>query len=222
MQSGLTVTDLTKLYGAGEASVRAVDGVSFSIPSGELWAVMGPSGSGKSTLLAMLGGLLTPTAGAVVVHGRPFIGMSRRALARFRATHVGFVFQANNLVPFLTTRENVEVMARISANRIPADRTSQLLEDLGISHRANTLATELSGGERQRATIARALVHDPDVLLVDEPTANLDTERGEGVVHALVDQTRRIGAVGVMVTHDPRMAALADVTLEMRDGRLTQ
>jgi len=220
MEAALVVTDLAKAYGTGAAAVRAVDGVSFAIPRGQMWAVMGPSGCGKSTLLALLGGLLTPTAGDIVVEGHPLTRMSRRELTRFRADQVGFVFQANNLVPFLTVRENIELMARITGWPVAPHRATALIEDLGLAPRADALATDLSGGERQRTTIARALLHDPTVLLVDEPTANLDTARGVDVVRALVEQAHRHDTAGVMVTHDPRMAELSDATLLLSDGRL--
>ena len=172
----LEVSGLSKTYGSGEQVVQAVRDASFSTQPGAFVAVVGPSGSGKTTLLAMVGGLLTPTAGTIVVNGRDIAGLSRSQQAAYRRESVGYVFQANNLLPFLTARENLLVMAQISgtARKAARARADRLLTELGIEGRAGALATELSGGERQRVAIARALMNDPGLVLVDEPTASLD------------------------------------------------
>jgi putative ABC transport system ATP-binding protein len=219
MAAILEATHLTKIYGAGEQTVHALTDVDVTMHAGELWAVIGPSGSGKTTLLALLAGLLTPTDGDILIDGRSVRKMSKRDRTRFRADHIGFVFQANNLLPFLTARENVEVMASISHKSGVRHRANELLTQLGLEHRADALATELSGGERQRIAIARALANQPDVILVDEPTANLDTERAEQVIRALAGQVHMNEIIGIMVTHDQRMAAYTDRVLEIRDGR---
>ncbi|GIW14034.1 MAG: ABC transporter ATP-binding protein [Tepidiforma sp.] len=218
----LTVRDLDKVYGEGERAVHAVRGVSFATEPGEFVAIVGPSGSGKTTMLAMIGGLLTPTRGTIDVNGRDIAQLRGKALAEYRRTKVGFVFQANNLLPYLTARENLLVMARINRSDMKAARAraDQLLEELGLTARRDALATELSGGERQRVAIARALMNDPELVLVDEPTASLDSARGKQVVQSLIAEVKGRDKLGLMVTHDMAMAELADRVLEMHDGQL--
>ncbi|MEO8538890.1 MAG: ABC transporter ATP-binding protein [bacterium] len=220
----LEVRDLSKTYGEGERAVHAVKHVSFKTDPGQFVAVVGPSGSGKTTLLAMIGGLLTPTTGSIVVNGRDIAGLSRGEQAAYRRETIGYVFQANNLLPFLTARENLLVMAQITgANRKAArERAGQLLDELGLQERANAVSTELSGGERQRVAIARALMNDPGLVLVDEPTASLDSARGRQVVESLIREVKTRGKLGLMVTHDMAMAALADRILSMHDGLMTE
>lgn len=222
METVLKVEDLAKTYGRGASQVNAVRGVSFELAAGEFVAIVGPSGSGKTTLLAMLGGLLTPSSGSIEVNGKDISKMSRSQLARFRGESVGFVFQAGNLLPYLTALENIEVIGSLSSARSVKARAAELIEELGLSGRANAVATELSGGERQRVAIARALVNQPALVLVDEPTASLDSARGEQVVKSLVEEVRTRGTAGIMVTHDMRMAQHAGRVLEMRDGELRE
>jgi putative ABC transport system ATP-binding protein len=218
----LKVSGLNKTYGSGEAAVHAVRDVAFETKPGEFIAIVGPSGSGKTTLLAMIGGLLAPTSGAILVNGRDIARFRDSELVRYRRESVGFVFQANNLVPYLTGRENMLLVQSITGGNAAAarSRAGQLLEELGISSRANALATALSGGERQRVAIGRALMNDPELVLVDEPTANLDSERGRQVVQSLIAEVRSRGKLGIMVTHDSEMASLADRVLALRDGQL--
>lgn len=220
----LSVEGLDKVYGSGEAAVHAVREVSFQTNPGEFIAIVGPSGSGKTTLLAMIGGLLTPTAGAIVVNGRDIARLRDADLVRYRRQSVGFVFQANNLVPYLTGRENMLLVHAITGGDAAAARrrADQLLDELGIAGRANALATALSGGERQRVAIGRALMNNPELVLVDEPTANLDSERGRQIVQSLIAEVRSREKLGIMVTHDPEMAAFADRVLELHDGQLRQ
>jgi putative ABC transport system ATP-binding protein len=222
MSATLTVTDLNKTYGSGALAVHAVRDVSFATQPGDFIAIVGPSGSGKTTLLAMIGGLLTPSSGGIRVNDREITRLSSAERAAYRRDAVGFVFQANNLIPFLTARENLLIMNEIGSGsrRAAADQADRLLEELGLTSRANALATELSGGERQRVAIGRALMRDPLLVLVDEPTANLDSEQGERVVRSLMAEVKARDKLGLMVSHDVRMAALADVILEMRDGHL--
>jgi putative ABC transport system ATP-binding protein len=222
MTTALDVRDLDKVYGHGEQAVHAVCGVSFHTEPGEFISIVGPSGSGKTTLLAMIGGLLTPTRGTIRVGDVEVTALSRRRLARYRRSAVGYVFQANNLVPFLTARENLMLMHAIGGGdrRAAGRRADRLLDELGIAGRARALATELSGGERQRVAIGRALMNDPVVVLVDEPTANLDSERGRLVVQSLIDEVKGRDKLGIMVTHDMPMAELTDRILEMHDGKL--
>lgn len=218
----VSVTHLTKTYESDGNEVQAVRDVSFSMEAGEFLAIVGPSGSGKTTLLAMLGGLLTPSSGSIIVAGREISTLPPRARAGYRRTTVGFIFQQLNLFPYLTARENVLLMRAIGACGPDATRQAdQLLAELGLKERANTQVSRLSGGERQRVAIARALMNDPAIVLADEPTSNLDSVRGAQVVRMLIDECKARNKLTVMVTHDREMAAMADRILEMHDGHLT-
>ena len=219
----LEVNNLVKNYGSGRVMVRAVKDVTFSIEAGQFIAVVGPSGSGKTTLLSMLGGLLTPTSGTIIIDDRQVEKLLPRQRQEYRRDHVGFIFQTNNLLPFLTAKENLLLMNKIGPGdrNMMGERAQQLLDELELTSRANALVTELSGGERQRVAIARALMRDPEMVLADEPTANLDSELGKRVVQNLVDGVKGRNKIGVMVTHDLNMAALADSILEMQDGHLS-
>jgi putative ABC transport system ATP-binding protein len=220
----LRVEGLNKRYGSGHTAVQAVSDVSFQTSAGEFIAIIGPSGSGKTTLLAMIGGLLKPTSGAIFVNGQDIARLRASELVRYRRESVGFVFQTKNLVPYLTGRENMTLVQAIAGGNptVARERADQLIDELGISDRADALATSLSGGERQRVAIGRALMNDPELVLVDEPTASLDSERGRRVVKSLISEVRSRGKLGIMVTHDSEMAALADRILTLRDGRLTR
>lgn len=222
MPATLEVSILNKIYGGGEQAVHAVRDVSFATAPGEFVAVVGPSGSGKTTLLAMIGGLLTPTSGSIQVNGRDIAHLGGRQQAEYRRRSVGYVFQANNLLPFLTARENLMVVNAIGggSRRDASGRARQLLDELGLTSRAGALATQLSGGERQRVAIGRALMNNPELVLVDEPTASLDSQRGRQVVQSLIAEVKGRGKLGIMVTHDMEMAHLADRILEMHDGNL--
>jgi putative ABC transport system ATP-binding protein len=221
-EQGLLAQSLTKVFGSGDTAVEAVRDVSFSVRAGEFVAIVGPSGSGKTTLLAMLGGLLTATNGRVVVGGSDISRWSEAQRARFRRERVGFVFQGFNLVPYLTAEQNLLVIPSISgkASREARARARQLLRELGVERRAHHLPGELSGGERQRVAISRALMNDPLLVLVDEPTSNLDSERGNEVVRSLAEEVKMRNKIGIMVTHDRRMLTHVDRVLEMADGRL--
>ena len=221
-EQGLLAQSLTKVFGSGDTAVEAVRDVSFSVRTGEFVAIVGPSGSGKTTLLAMLGGLLIATNGRVVVGGSDISRWSEAQRARFRRERVGFVFQGFNLVPYLTAEQNLMVMPSISGkvSGEARERARQLLRELGVEKRAHHLPGELSGGERQRVAIGRALMNDPLLVLVDEPTSNLDSERGNEVVHSLAEEIKMRNKIGIMVTHDRRMLTHVDRVLEMADGRL--
>ena len=222
--TSVEVVELSKTYGSDDNAVHAVRGATFSAAPGEFVALVGPSGSGKTTLLAMLGGLLTPTSGSVRVGGVELSALSGGELARFRREKVGFVFQGYNLLPYLSARKNLLAMASIGGlNRRSADeRADRLLTELGLSRRAAAFPAEMSGGERQRVAIGRALMNDPALILVDEPTANLDTARGKQVVEMLVAEVRRRNKTALMVTHDTRMAEYADRRLTIEDGILME
>jgi putative ABC transport system ATP-binding protein len=223
MTLALQVSDLTKVYGTGHTAVNAVTDASLEVSKNEFIALVGPSGSGKTTLLSMVGGLLTPTSGSVIVGDTDIGELTSRDRTKFRSTSVGFVFQAFNLVPFLTARENLTMMASISGTDrgVIEDRATELLDELGLDDRAKNLPEELSGGERQRVAIGRALVTDPDLILVDEPTASLDSERGAQVVEMLASEIRTRGKAGIMVTHDLRMVDFTDRSMNISDGSLT-
>jgi ABC-type lipoprotein export system ATPase subunit len=214
---------LEKEYGQGEGLVRALDGVELDVASGETLAVMGPSGCGKSTLLHLLGGLERPSAGEVWLAGRRIDELSEKALARLRRHAIGFVFQAFHLMDELTAAENVELPALL-AGRSPRKarrRTTELLEQVGLSDRAKHLPSALSGGERQRVAIARALSNEPLVVLADEPTGNLDSAATLDVLR-LLDSLRSAGQTLLIVTHDSRIAATADRLISMRDGAFVE
>ena len=220
--SAVIVDDVTKVYGEGHTAVTALRNANLQLYDNEFLALLGPSGSGKTTLLSVIGGLLTPTAGTVIIGDTALSGLSKKEQSRFRANRVGFVFQGFNLVPFLTARENMTVMASISgASRVEIEkRADQLLEELGLTARRDNLPEQLSGGERQRVAIGRALVTDPDLILVDEPTASLDTELGTQVVKLLASEIKSRGKAGIMVTHDLRMVEFTDRTVRILDGQL--
>lgn len=221
--STLLLDNVTKIYGQGEYAVTALDGVSLSVSAGELVAVVGPSGSGKTTLLAIAGALLQPTRGRVVLKGQELTGLNAAALARIRLEHIGFVLQTSNLVPYLTARDQLLLVARL-AGRIDAaarKRADDLLRELGLGHRLDHYPEALSGGERQRVAIARALMNDPDVLLADEPTSSLDSVRGREVVEMLAREVKERNKAAVMVTHDERMLDLVDRVIRIADGRLS-
>jgi len=213
------VRGLVKEHGDGESWVRAVDNVDLEVPQGQTVAVMGPSGCGKSTLLHLLGGLERPTSGEIWVAGRRTDGLSERALARLRRRSIGFVFQAFHLVDELTAAENVELPALLAGRspRAARRRADVLLEQVELADRARHLPSELSGGQRQRVAIARALANEPQVVLADEPTGNLDSAATLDVLRIFAD-LRATGQTLVVVTHDERVAATADRLISMRDG----
>jgi putative ABC transport system ATP-binding protein len=217
--SVLRARGLRKEYGREAGLVRAVDGVDLDVVAGETMAVMGPSGCGKSTLLHLLGGLDRPTAGEIWLAGRRVDQMTERALARLRRDAVGFVFQAFHLMDELTAAENVELPALLAGRspRAARRRAADLLDQVGLADRAKFLPSALSGGQRQRVAIARALVSDPQVVMADEPTGNLDSEATLDVLR-LCESLHNAGQTLVVVTHDSRIAATADRMISMRDG----
>lgn len=218
----LCLERVTKVYGEGEIAVRALDDVSLTVDAGELVAIVGPSGSGKTTLLAIAGALLQPNDGRVTLDGNDLTGLDAAALARLRLEHVGFVLQSSNLVPYLTARDQLLLLARLRGrlDRAARARADDLLSELGIANRAGHYPEALSGGERQRVAIARALMNDPDILLADEPTANLDSARGREVVEMLAREAHGRDKATVMVTHDERMLDLCDRVIRIADGRI--
>lgn len=211
---------LRKVYPMGDTEVVALDGVDLQIPKGSFTVVMGPSGSGKSTLLYLAGGLDWPTSGRIKVWGEEIGRMDENALAEFRRSKVGFVFQSFNLVASMSAAENVAFPMRFSGARPAARQTRSLvlLDQVGLSDRSAHKPTELSGGQQQRVAIARALVHDPPLILADEPTGNLDSSSGFSIMQ-LLSELHKAGKTVMVVTHDVRMLQFATHTVYLLDGK---
>jgi putative ABC transport system ATP-binding protein len=222
---GIRLESLAKHYTTPAGVVRAVDGITLDVEPGTSLAITGPSGCGKSTLLGLIGGLEAPTAGRVVIGGRQVSTMSDRERARLRRAQVGFVFQFDNLLPFLTAVENVGLQLALSAaperaeRSIEYERCTELLVELGLAGQLDQLPDQLSGGQRQRVAVARALIHRPRVILADEPTGELDPVNAGAVLDLLLGAPREPGSTLVVVTHDPAVARRLDRTLSLRDGR---
>ena len=219
----LRLVSVHKVYGgadAEETAVRALDGVTLSLPSGSFTAVMGPSGSGKSTLLQCAAGLDQPTSGLVVVAGAELAGSTEAELTRLRRQRIGFVFQQFNLLPTLTVLQNVVLPLKLAGRRVNRARAVAVLERLGLGERLRHLPAQLSGGQQQRVAIARALVTEPEVVFADEPTGALDTRSAREVLGLLSQAVREYGRTVVMVTHDPIAASYADQVIFLADGRL--
>jgi putative ABC transport system ATP-binding protein len=218
-QSAVEAVALARSYGEGDSAVHALRGVSLRVPAGQYTAVMGPSGSGKSTLMHLLAGLDRPTSGRVLVGGTDIAQLSDKALTGLRREHVGFVFQAFNLLPTLTAEENVLLPSRIAGRKLAPAAVDALLERVGLAERRDHRPAQLSGGQQQRVAIARALISEPTVLFADEPTGNLDSHAGADIL-ALLREAADEGQTIVMVTHDPRAAAQADRTVVLEDGQI--
>lgn len=215
----ISVQNLRKTYGSGEGAVNALRSVDLAIDDGELVAIVGKSGSGKSTLLNLLGGLDSATSGRIIYNDIDITKMKETALADFRLHKIGFVFQFYDLIPELTAEENILLPAQLAKNK-QAD-LSALAERLGISDRLKHYPSQLSGGQQQRAAIARALINNPDVLLCDEPTGNLDQKTGDDVMELLLQLNKIEKRTIVIVTHNPEISARCGRTIEIEDGTLT-
>ncbi|MER5730591.1 ABC transporter ATP-binding protein [Streptomyces sp. NPDC002138] len=220
----VVVDDVRRSFGTGERAVHALRGVSFTLRRGELTALKGRSGSGKTTLLNLVGGLDTPTAGAIRLDGTELTGLDERALLALRRDRIGFVFQSFGLIPVLTAAENVGVPMRLS--KVPAaqreERVRTLLALVGLADHAAQRPTELSGGQQQRVAVARALANEPDLIIADEPTGQLDSETGHAIMELLRAVVRSEGVTVLVATHDPALMDLADRVVEMRDGRVVE
>jgi putative ABC transport system ATP-binding protein len=224
-QAGGTVVsavDVTKRYGEGSTAVDALRGVSIDVQAGELVAVMGPSGSGKSTLMHILAGLDKPTSGSVSVAGTEITNLADSKLTRLRRAHIGFVFQFFNLLPMLSAEDNVVLPLSIAGEKPDAKWLDDLLEQTGLSDRRHHRPSELSGGQQQRVALARALVTRPTILFADEPTGNLDSKTGGEILELLRRSVDAYGQTTVMVTHEPRAAAIADRVLFLADGLIVK
>ena len=218
----LETVQLTKQYHMGEVTVTALDGVDFAVERGEFVAIMGPSGSGKSTLLHLLGGLDTPTSGEITLAGQAFSHLSDDQITRFRRQKIGFIFQFYNLLPTLTAAENVALPLLIEGTP-PGEyrsRLKDLLALVSLEDRATHLPDQLSGGQQQRVAIARAFANQPEIVLADEPTGNLDSRSGASILELLRKACRELNATIVMVTHDPRAASYAARVVFLKDGQI--
>ncbi len=222
MTIALEARQVVKTYKVDSGLIYAVNDVSLQVKAGEFVALVGPSGSGKTTLLAMLAALLQASSGEILIDGQNLSQLSEAERAKFRREKIGFTFQANNLVPYLTAQENVELMLRFNnkLNRAGRDRARELLARLGLGERLGNLPSQLSGGQQQRVAIARALIHNPSVVLADEPTASLDTERAFQVVETFANLIHEQDRAGIMVTHDLRLTQYVDRVIQMQDGRV--
>jgi putative ABC transport system ATP-binding protein len=212
--------DLVKVYGEGEAAVRALDGVTVRFPRGRLTAIMGPSGSGKSTLMHCMAALDRPTSGQVIIDGVPLNGMRDRPLTQLRRDRLGFVFQAYNLVPTLSARENITLPVDIAGEKVDREWFDTVVDTLGLRDRLSHRPNQLSGGQQQRVACARALVSRPAIVFADEPTGNLDSRASTEILGFLRRSVDDFGQSIVMVTHDPNAAGYADLVLFLADGRI--
>ncbi len=221
-ENNIEVKRLKKIYHEASVEVIAVDDVSFNVKSGEVVAVMGPSGSGKTTLLSIMGCILRPTSGEVIIKGIKTHEMDEHSLPEIRNRYIGFIFQAFNLFPALTALENVEVSLNLKGikGKRAKEEAKQLLERVGLGDRVDFLPMDLSGGQKQRVSIARALANRPSIILADEPTGNLDSKTGHSVIELLRDLSVKEKSSVIIVTHDNRIMDMSDRVLYLEDGRL--
>ena len=219
----LEFKNVTKSYQDGNKEIEALKETNFKIEEGQFIAIIGPSGSGKSTFLTLAGGLQTPSKGQIIINGKDYTNLSEKERAKLRFNDIGFVLQASNLVPFLTAKQQLELVDRINKQkRQKLQDQKSLFKELGIDHLENKLPKDLSGGERQRLAIARALYNNPAIILADEPTASLDSDRAFEVVDLLLKECKEKNKSIIMVTHDNRMIEKCDHVYRMKDGILTK
>ena len=220
----LETKSVIKTYQVESGTIYAVNDVSLQVAAGEFVALVGPSGSGKTTMLSILAALLKPSSGQILLDGQDLAGMGDKDRVAMRREKIGFTFQANNLVPYLSAVENVELMLRLN-NKLDKTgklRARELLARLGLGERLHNLPGQMSGGQQQRVAIARALIHNPSLVLADEPTASLDTQRAYQVVETFAGLIHEQKRAGIMVTHDLRMCEFVDRVLQMQDGKLVR
>jgi putative ABC transport system ATP-binding protein len=220
--SVVVASDVTRRYGQGDTAVDALRGVSVSVATGHLTAVMGPSGSGKSTLMHILAGLDKPSAGTVAIAGTEITGLGDNELTKLRRERIGFVFQFFNLLPMLTAEENIRLPLSIAGTKPDPDWFAELIRSVGLADRLHHRPAELSGGQQQRVALARALVSRPDVVFADEPTGNLDSRTSGEILELLRHSVEQMGQTIVMVTHDPHAATIADRILFLADGLIVR
>ena len=218
----LEVEHLTKIYGAGENEVRALNDVSFGVDKGEFVAIIGPSGSGKSTLIHTLGGVDRPTSGKVFLNGQDVYAQDEEQLAIFRRRQVGLIYQFYNLIPVLNVVENMTLPVLMDGRKVNETRLNELLQTLNLSDRKNNLPNQLSGGQQQRVSIGRALMNAPTIVLADEPTGNLDSQNSREIIELLRLSNRKYNQTLIVITHDENIALQADRILAIEDGRITK
>lgn len=217
----IELDNVSRSFGEGHKRIEALKDTSFSIGEGEFVAIIGPSGSGKSTLLTIIGGLQQPSKGTVEINEKPFSAVTEKKRAALRFKEIGFILQASNLVPFLTVKDQLNLVNKVEKSKVDIQKQNDLLKELGILDLKDKYPSDLSGGERQRVAIARALYHDPSVILADEPTASLDSEKAFEVVEILARETKNKKKATIMVTHDERLISYCDKVYVMKDGVLT-
>ncbi|MDR2473849.1 MAG: ABC transporter ATP-binding protein [Tannerella sp.] len=223
MNTIIKIKDLYKIYNETAAEVRAVDGVTLDFQQGEFTAIVGPSGSGKTTLLNLIGGLDTPTSGSIEIDGKDISALSEKQITDFRLRNIGFIFQAYNLIPVLTAKENVSFVMELQGK--PSAETEQraleLLQAVGLEGREDSRPAKLSGGQQQRVAVARALASKPKFILADEPTANLDSKSAENLLDIMERLNREENITFIFSTHDPRIMAKAKRIIRLEDGKIT-
>lgn len=218
----LEVKNLCKTYGKGENEVKALNNVSFSIEKGEFVAIIGPSGSGKSTLLHILGGVDKPTSGQVYVDGKDVYAQNEEQLAIFRRRQVGLIYQFYNLIPVLNVIENITLPVLMDSRKVNQDRLEELLQILNLKARVNHLPNQLSGGQQQRVSIGRALINAPSIVLADEPTGNLDSQKSQEILSLLKVSNQKYNQTLIVITHDETIALQADRIIAIEDGRISR
>lgn len=218
----LRIEDVSKIYGAGDNQVRALDHVSFSVEQGEFVAIIGPSGSGKSTLLHILGGVDCPTGGKVWVNGQDVYGQDEEQLAIFRRRQVGLIYQFYNLIPVLDVVENMTLPVLMDGRKVNNERLEELLSILGLNERRKNLPNQLSGGQQQRVSIGRALMNAPAVVLADEPTGNLDSKNSQEIIELLKYSNQKYNQTLIVITHDESIALQADRVITIEDGHIVR
>lgn len=216
----LRVEHLSKIYGAGENQVKALDDVSLSVEKGEFVAIVGASGSGKSTLLHLLGGVDRPTSGKVYINGTDIFAMNDDELAIFRRRQVGIIYQFYNLIPILNVEENMAIPMELDGRKVEKAQMDDMLLRLGLTERRTHLPNELSGGQQQRTSIGRAMITRPSIVLADEPTGNLDTKASNEIMHLLKNSNRELNQTIIMITHNMELAKAADRTIMIEDGKI--
>lgn len=218
----LRCENLTKVYGAGNTAIKALDNVSFSVEKGEFVSIVGPSGSGKSTLLHILGGVDQPTSGKVFINGTDVHGLSEDKLAIFRRRQIGLIYQFYNLLPVLNVDENIVLPHLLDGRKLDKQRLDDIVERMGLMERRNNLPSQLSGGQQQRVSIGRALFNHPTIVLADEPTGNLDRSTGAEIIRLLRESNRSQKQTLLLITHDESIALQADRMLCIEDGKITR
>lgn len=218
----LRIENLSKEYGKGEAAVKALDDVSFSVKKGEFVVIIGPSGSGKSTLLHLLGGVDRPTSGRVLIDDTDLYKLNETQLAIFRRRQIGLIYQFYNLIPILTVEENITLPLLLDEHKVDQKQFNEIVDKLGLTHRLGHLPNQLSGGQQQRVSIGRALISNPAIMLADEPTGNLDSKNSEEIMELLKMFNKTFNQTLIVITHDERIALQADRVISIEDGRVAK